>query len=145
MSTSTSSTNTSTLTSTMLESMLDHPLFKTPAPPQFKFVENTNLTIPGPVDVIRRTWKQRLFTLPWRPLKTHLRLQTYIPDPNYYVIHNQTVVAHPVTISKLKKALLDSSAKPLDVILPLKLSDQLYYDPFRNLANLYWNKVNDIR
>lgn len=127
----------STITAATIKEALNHPLFKTPTPPQFKFLENKNLTIPGPVDIIARTWKQRLFTLPWKPFKTHLHLQTYIPDPNYYVLLDSTIVAHPDTMVKLKRALLESSTKGIEQTSPLSVFN---YDPYYNLRQKGWGE-----
>jgi len=49
---------------------------------------------------IKRTWKERLFTIPWRPLKRFNR----IPDDKFYIINN-TILCHPAFKIKLLKLL----------------------------------------
>ena len=75
--------------------------------------ENILLTIPGPIveqtKTVRRTWKERLFSLPWTPLiklkEITEKIQTQLPDPNLYVIGNTIIVGHPSTVLKLKKSI----------------------------------------
>ena len=42
----------------------------------------------------KRTWKERLFTLPWRPFKKTKTLTIFPPLKNYYLIGN-TILCHP--------------------------------------------------
>jgi len=52
----------------------------------------------------RRTWKERLFTLPWQPFKKTKIITTYPPLKDYYLIGNR-LVGHPVAIRELKRAI----------------------------------------
>ncbi len=55
---------------------------------------------------VRRTWKERLFTLPWRPFKA-LRTETYqVPSRDVMVDKiNRIIYAHPVVVKEMNDAL----------------------------------------
>lgn len=70
-----------------------------------KLVENEHLVQIDRVEHVVRTWRERLFTRPWQP---HLKTRTvphWKPDPSVYVIDNNTIVAHPEVIAKIKQAI----------------------------------------
>jgi hypothetical protein len=78
----------------------------------YTLVEDMTLTVPGPIvdedRWVRRTWKERLFSRPWKPLiskkQITVKVQTYLPDPQHYFIHkNKEIVGHPQTLQKLKQ------------------------------------------
>ncbi len=59
-----------------------------------------NLTVP---DLVSRTWAERLFTWPWRPLQ---KLKTVRrPDPNLYRVGRDVVVGHPATVEAMRQTL----------------------------------------
>lgn len=89
----------------MLNAAIDKIKAMPPAPPPIRFTENINLTVPGPLKTVPRTWRERLFSLPWRPLQATRQVQTYVPDPNVYRLENGMVVGHPVTIAQLRSKL----------------------------------------
>jgi len=79
-----------------------------------KLIENIYLTIPGPVQMvhreINRTWKERLFSWPWKPLTKKKwiteKFHPQYPDPNvYYLDDGKTIMAHPLVIQQLKELL----------------------------------------
>lgn len=71
----------------------------------FKVIGSHAMTMPGEPVQVKRSWKARLFSLPWRPLLTH---RTFIPQvpSNMIVIDERenTIVMHPSLIDKLVKS-----------------------------------------
>ena len=53
---------------------------------------------------VRRTWGERLFSIPWKPWRTHKVITKEIPWNSCYVLEGKTVVAHPVTAAKIRTA-----------------------------------------
>ena len=51
-------------------------------------------------EIIRRTWKERFFSLPWRPWIATRLIIHYDPDPRVYIYGNR-LIAHPDIIEKL--------------------------------------------
>jgi hypothetical protein len=51
-------------------------------------------------EIVKRTWKERLFSLPWRPWIDIRLVIHYDPDPHVYVYGNR-LIAHPDIIAKL--------------------------------------------
>lgn len=101
---STTATN-HTYTLDMLHAAIDKIKALPPLPPPIRFSESVTLTVPGPIEIVARTWRERLFSLPWRPLQATRQVQTYVPDPNVYQLGNGLVVGHPVTIARLRAKL----------------------------------------
>ena len=78
-------------------------------------IESQHLTVA--VDVKRR-WRERLFSRPWRPWQAWRSIQ--VPDPDYYMIDGKTllpdmahlfepqrvIVAHPATAEKLRRLVI---------------------------------------
>ena len=100
-------------------------------------IRNPHMTVKKSRD---RTWGERLFTLPWRPLiREHV---WHEPDPDIYVMEmpklnflnskiesvEKTIVGHPETIAKLEKAIRDDE----------KITPNDPYDPSRRCAA--WNR-----
>lgn len=53
-----------------------------------------------------RTWKERLFTLPWRPLKKMAFYTITVAEGNFYHLGKQNVIiGHPDDVFKLKTEL----------------------------------------
>lgn len=50
---------------------------------------------------VKRTWKERLFTLPWRPRKTHKFVSTVVPS-RQLIWSNGSYFAHPALIQEIK-------------------------------------------
>ena len=74
--------------------------------PGINIVEDINLTLPGETIEVERSWKERLFTLPWRPFtKTKIKM-LMLPSPELYLFREHNlIVGHPETIKKLYKEL----------------------------------------
>lgn len=54
-----------------------------------------------------RTWKERLFSLPWRPMKKMAFYQIYKPTGDFIVdTKNGVIVGHPTDIAKLRTHLI---------------------------------------
>lgn len=60
------------------------------------------LVIPGgePYQV-RRTWKERLFSRPWRPWVRTRTVTPMKPDPRIYQSPDGYLVGHPVTVDRM--------------------------------------------
>jgi hypothetical protein len=53
-----------------------------------------------------RTWKERLFSWPWRPWKKLKHFMVVIPSGDFIIDHqNGVVYAHPVDLLNLKRAI----------------------------------------
>jgi hypothetical protein len=48
---------------------------------------------------VRRTWRERLFTLPWRPLRRTKRVVRLVPDPEVFMMDGK-IFGHPATIDE---------------------------------------------
>jgi len=72
----------------------------------FQIVESTELTITES-EIVPRTWRERLFSWPWRPwVKTKLIVRT-MPDPNTYLMLSlygeQVAICHPAIATALRE------------------------------------------
>lgn len=76
----------------------------------YRLIEDINLTVPGPDRVVRRTWRVRLFTLPWRPLAANRTEPTVLPDPSMYA-SGDMIIAHPETMRRIKDMLATQGKK----------------------------------
>lgn len=57
---------------------------------------------------VERTWRERLFTLPWRPLRRYRTIVTCRPNPSpmlMYVNGQPIFFMHPETFQQLKETL----------------------------------------
>lgn len=55
-----------------------------------------------------RTWKERLFSFPWRPLKKMAFYTVVVPKGEFIIDHqNGVVYAHPIDIGNLERAIRD--------------------------------------
>lgn len=62
-----------------------------------RFIPNKNLTVQ---ETVPRTWKERLFSWPWRPRRKTNVID--IPNPTLYFVGPRMVTAHPATIALIK-------------------------------------------
>lgn len=53
------------------------------------------LTQPGDPIEVRRTWRQRLFSRPWRPFQATYTVIPQVPYQGVVMLNNRTVVMHP--------------------------------------------------
>jgi hypothetical protein len=65
-------------------------------------IEDIRMTVAGEPYEVVRTWKERLFTKPWRPLK---KTRTVVPQvPSREVIRFQNkMVCHPEVAKELRR------------------------------------------
>ena len=61
------------------------------------------------VEAVRRTWKERVFTRPWRPWRKIKHVTG--PDPDMMRV-NGMYYGHPATVAKLRKVLDQKTNKP---------------------------------
>ena len=58
--------------------------------------------------IVKRSWRERLFTRPWRPFKRTKVQPIFGPDPNVYCLDisgRKSFVCHPETAEKLFAAI----------------------------------------
>lgn len=67
-----------------------------------KIIADENLTEPGEPYDVERTWKERLFTLPWKPFRKTKTIIPQIPSKQIYGLPDGTWVMHPDTFHQLK-------------------------------------------
>lgn len=60
--------------------------------------------------VIRRSWRERLFSWPWRPWQAEKAVMVYVPKEEVLIDHqNQLLIMHPVVATKLRKQLMETT------------------------------------
>ena len=64
-------------------------------------ITSVNLTVPGEPVEIPRSWRERLFTRPWQPLKRTRTVTPQIPHPGALIMRDK-ILMHPATYQKLK-------------------------------------------
>src|SRR5574343_1370655 len=76
-----------------------------PVPPNLgKIIENP-LMVYTDVREVKRTWRERLFTLPWQPFRATRTEITTTPSKVCYQLPDGSLVTHPETAAELKKQL----------------------------------------
>ena len=83
-----------------LNNAFDYPVWSA-----VRFLESGLIRICTGTRKVRRTWRDRLFTRPWRPWQADRVEPVYEPDPNIYEIGHGLFTGHPVTIAKVRKLL----------------------------------------
>ena len=68
------------------------------------FTTSNLLTIPGEPYQVKRSFKERFFSLPWRPFKSEKTVIPQIPDPKVLIM-GDTVVMHPAIFDAFQKEL----------------------------------------
>lgn len=68
-----------------------------------RIIESVWLTEPGNPVEVQRTWRQRLFSRPWRPWKATFTMIPHVPMRGGYQM-GDAIVMHPETVRKLKSA-----------------------------------------
>jgi hypothetical protein len=64
---------------------------------------SVNATEPGPAIKVRRSWRERCLTRPWRPWRS---VRWHIPMiPTCYQLPDGTLVMHPEYASELRRAI----------------------------------------
>ncbi len=85
-------------------------LMPKPSEPPLSIVESEALTIPGTPYEQRRTWKERLFSRPWRPMQATRTVVPRLPDPQSYKIGSRLFM-HPQTAAALRRHLAAQEAQ----------------------------------
>jgi len=70
----------------------------------YRVVENLSMTVNGEPIKVKRTWKERLLSWPWKPFKTHNITIPKIPSTEVIMFEN-SMIMHPEIAKKLKEAL----------------------------------------
>lgn len=68
----------------------------------FRIIESTLMVKDGEPYEDLRSWKERLFTRPWRPFKRIKTIVPKVPSEEFYLTANG-VIMHPVMAAKLKR------------------------------------------
>lgn len=71
-----------------------------------RVIESEWLMEPSEPMTERRTWRERLFTRPWRPFVRTRTVVRQIPYRGALRLSNGTLVIHPVTLRALREQLL---------------------------------------
>jgi len=68
--------------------------------------EDVSMTEDGiPYDV-RKTWRERLLSWPWNPLKKFRRVVPQVPKKEAYVLSKKMMVMHPEMARQLREELM---------------------------------------
>lgn len=70
-----------------------------------RVVESVWLTQSGTPYEVRRTWRERLFTRPWRPLRATRTVVPQVPYEGAVQLNATTIAMHPAIVRKLKASL----------------------------------------
>lgn len=70
----------------------------------YRVVENISMTLAGEAHKEKRTWKERLFSLPWNPFKSHNITIPQIPSTEVIMFEN-SMIMHPDIAEKLRIAI----------------------------------------
>lgn len=68
----------------------------------FRVVLSPSLTEPGEPVQVPRTWRERLFTWPWRPWRTTRTYVPQVPSSQAYRV-GDTLYLHPETWAALRR------------------------------------------
>ena len=66
------------------------------------------LTEAGEPYEVRRTWRERLFSRPWHPLRVTRTVVPQVPMKGAVQLNAHTLVIHPAMLSSLRQAAADS-------------------------------------
>jgi hypothetical protein len=75
-----------------------------------RIIESIACVEPGEPIAVRRTWRERLFSRPWRPLEATKMVTPMLPSAQAYWINAHTVVMHPEMAWRLKDTLQDGDS-----------------------------------
>jgi len=68
-----------------------------------KIVENALLTVAGAPYEVPRTWRERLFTRPWKPLNRTRTVVPQVPSRQIYTLTGGVLVMHPAMAAEIRK------------------------------------------
>ena len=67
-----------------------------------KIIKDDSLVVYDGFDVVIRSWKERLFTKPWQPLKKTKKVHKHVPDSR--ILQTKTaLIMHPSIADELIK------------------------------------------
>ena len=69
-----------------------------------RVIESPYLEQDGEPYEVRRSWRERLFTLPWRPFFVTRTIVPKVPYRGAVRLNATTVVMHPATLRELREA-----------------------------------------
>jgi len=69
-----------------------------------RIIENPNLLVPGEPKIIVRTWKERIFSLPWRPWRASKTIIPMVPSKEILQYGNRWIM-HPSMAEQIKREL----------------------------------------
>jgi hypothetical protein len=75
--------------------------------PNIQIIESVHLTVTVE-KTVKRTWRERMFTWPWKPWEDTKTIQVQEPDPKFYVMTqhgSRTIVCHPARAAQLRDEL----------------------------------------
>lgn len=72
-----------------------------------RIIENPMLEQDGVPYTVRRTWRQRLFSWPWRPWKPTYTITPRVPYQGVLRIDDTTLVMHPQTLQQMRQIIKD--------------------------------------
>lgn len=75
------------------------------APPKLGLIRENIFLVDSDVREVKRTWRERLFTLPWQPFKATRTEITTTPSKVCYQMPDGSLVMHPATAAELKRQL----------------------------------------
>ena len=73
---------------------------------------NPLLTVAGPPVKVRRAWRERLFSRPWKPWRATRTVIPQIPDPHAMLVGN-LLIMHPDTWARMRRELDERGATSL--------------------------------
>lgn len=75
-----------------------------------RVIESVLLTEAGKPYEVRRPWRERLFSRPWRPLQATRTVTPQIPMQGGYQLANGTLVMHPETVRRIRETISENGA-----------------------------------
>ena len=73
---------------------------------RYKIIEDINM-VDIKTDLIHRSWKERLFSIPWKPWIKIKVVKRNIPKQEFYFMNNlmgeKVIVCHPFMVERLKR------------------------------------------
>lgn len=70
-----------------------------------RVIESPYLEQDGEPYTVRRTWRERLFSRPWRPLKATRVVVPRVPYRGAYSLNATTIVMHPAVLRELRQTM----------------------------------------
>ena len=69
-----------------------------------RIVEDISMTVPGDPIKEKRTWKERLFTWPWKPFKAYNTTIPQVPSGEVIIVDDYFIM-HPFIADAFKKSI----------------------------------------